>query len=65
MGGTYTESQKKATAKYLKTLASLQIRLDKEQYNEIKQAAEREGVSLRQFVLAAIADRMGKRSAED
>ena len=65
MGGNYTEAQKKATQKYQKTLASLSIRIDKKLYDEIRQAAETEGVPLRQFVLAAIADRMGKRSAED
>ena len=65
MGGSYTEAQKKATAKYQKTLASLSIRINRELYEEIRQAAENEGVPLRQFVLSAIYEKMGKRSAED
>lgn len=67
MGGTYTKAQKKATEKYQKSLASLSIRIDKEQYQDIKAAAEREGAPLRQFVLAAIWDRIKKneRAAAD
>ena len=60
MGGSYTEAQKEATKKYQKTLASLSIRLDKEFYEEIKEAAAREGVPVRQFVLSAISDRIQK-----
>lgn len=60
MGGNYTEAQKKATAKYQKTLASLSIRLERTQYDRIKAAADAEGVPLRQFVLAAINEKIDK-----
>ena len=60
MGGTYTEAQKKATAKYQKTLASLSIRIDRAEHDKIKAAADAEGVPLRQFVLAAIHEKIDK-----
>lgn len=60
MGGTYTEAQKKASEKYQKTLANLSIKLKREEYDRIKEAADAEGVPLRQFVLAAIHEKIDK-----
>lgn len=60
MGGTYTEAQKRASEKYQKSLANLSIKLKREEYNKIKAAADAEGVPLRQFVLAAINEKIDK-----
>ena len=60
MGGTYTEAQKRASEKYQKSLANLSIKLKREEYDKIKAAADAEGVSLRQFVLAAIHEKIDK-----
>jgi uncharacterized protein (DUF1778 family) len=60
MGGTYTEAQKKASEKYQKTLANLSIKLKREEYDRIKAAADAEGVPLRQFVLAAINEKIDR-----
>ena len=60
MGGTYTEAQKRASEKYQKSLANLSIKLKREEYDKIKAAADAEGVPLRQFVLAAINEKIDK-----
>ncbi len=60
MGGTYTEAQKRASEKYQKSLANLSIKLKREEYDKIKAAADAEGVPLRQFVLAAIHEKIDK-----
>ena len=60
MGGTYTEAQKRASEKYQKSLANLSIKLKREEYDRIKAAADAEGVPLRQFVLAAIHEKIDK-----
>ena len=54
MGAKYTEAQKKATAKYQKTLANISIKISHEDYAKYKEAAERRGQSLREFVLTSM-----------
>lgn len=58
MGAKYTEAQKKATAKYQKTLANISIKVSKEEYTKYKEAAERRGQSLREFVLTSMQEMM-------
>ena len=58
MGGKYTEAQRKATETYQKTLANIGIRVKREEYARYKQAATAAGVSLREFVIAAIDEKI-------
>ena len=61
MGGTYTESQKRATKKYLKTLANISIRISKDDYGRYKNAAALSGCkSLRDFILTAMDEKIAR-----
>lgn len=54
----YTESQKEATKKYLRSLKSLSIRITEEEYNRYSNAAQKSGMSLRAFVMEAIEEKI-------
>lgn len=60
MAGQYTESQKKATEKYLKTQYQMAIRIKYEDAERYKEAAAAAGMSLREFVLSAIEEKIKK-----
>ena len=49
-----SESQLRATKKYLKTLTEIRFRVKKEDAEKIKAAAEKREMSVRAFILAAI-----------
>ena len=54
MGKSYTDAQARATKEYLKTLASISIRVKKEEKERYEKAAEKAGMSLRSFILKSI-----------
>ena len=55
----YNESTKKATMKYLAKLKEVRFRVQPEEYERMKDAAERGGYnSMRQFFLAAINEKI-------
>lgn len=57
----YSDSQKRATIKYLSKLKEIRIRVKPEFYDEICSFAVRQGFpSVRQFLLSAINEKMGK-----
>ena len=58
MAGKYTEAQKKATTEYLKTLSNISIRLKKEDAQKYKDAASSCGMSLREFVLKSMDEKI-------
>lgn len=58
MGKTYTDAQAKATKEYLKTLASISIRIKKEDREKYSQAAEKAGISLRSFILKSMDEKI-------
>lgn len=58
----YTESQKKATTKYLKSLKEVRFRLKYDEYEKILSFATRKGMSLRSFILQAIQNEMERDS---
>lgn len=58
MGGKYTEAQKRATENYQKTLSNISIRIKKEDYTRYKECATRAGVSLREYVLSALEEKI-------
>lgn len=60
MAGKYTEAQKKATTKYLETLSSISIRVKKEDAEKYKKAASDCGMSLREFLLSAMDEKIEK-----
>ena len=60
MGAKYTDAQKEATAKYQKTLASLSIRIKKEEYEKYKEAAAAAKMSLREFIISALNDKISR-----
>ena len=49
-----TEAQKRACSKYQKTLGQISIRLPKEQLETYKNAAEKEGMTFRSWVISAM-----------
>ena len=61
MGSKYTEAQKRATEKFQKTLANISIRIKREDYNRYKEAAAAAGQSLREFVIAAIEEKLNRK----
>lgn len=50
----YSESQKKATTKYLQSLKEVRFRIKHEEYKQIQTFAESKGLSVRAFILQAI-----------
>ncbi len=54
MGSKYTQSQIKATKKYLETLDEIRIRAPKGKKDEYKAKAEAEGKSLNQYIIDCI-----------
>lgn len=58
MAGKYTEAQKRATTKHLKTLSSISIRLKKEDAERYKDAAEKAGMSLREFLIKSMDEKI-------
>ena len=49
-----TEAQIRASTKYNRKQDTLTVRLDKETGKKIRDAAERRGVSVKEFILAAV-----------
>lgn len=61
MGGKYTEAQKSATLKYLKeSTDELKIRMPKGKKQEYREAADKAGLSLNQFVIDAIEEKISR-----
>lgn len=61
MGGKYTDAQKNASIKYLKDKTdSIQIRTPKGTKERWRQAASEQGMSLNQFIMAAVEEKIGK-----
>lgn len=58
MAGKYTEAQKRATTEYQKKLASISIRIKKEDADRYRNAAEQCGMSLREFVLSSMNEKI-------
>ena len=59
MGEKYTEAQKKASIKYLKEKTdSIQIRTPKVTKERWREAAEKQGVSLNQFIADAVEEKI-------
>lgn len=57
----YNEKSKRNTMKYLATLKEIRFRVKPEEHEAIRRAAEDQGYqSLRQFLLAAIYEKMGR-----
>lgn len=64
MGNTYTDAQAKATKEYLKTLASMSIRIKKEEKERYTSAAQKAGMSLRSFMLKSMDEKIKRDSLE-
>lgn len=60
MGRKYTEAQKKATMKHMEELASISIRVKPEEADKYKSAAKKCGLSLRQFLLTAMDEKIDR-----
>lgn len=58
MGNKYTESQAKATKKYLKNMGECKIRIAPQKKERYEQAAESAGMSLNAFIVAAVDEKM-------
>jgi hypothetical protein len=56
----YTEAQKIATKKYLRSLKSLSIRITGSNYERYSSAAEADNMSLRSFVISAIEEKIAR-----
>ncbi len=56
----YSEAQKNATINYLKKQKEIRLWVKEEEYKEYADAAKRAGVSLRQYVRDALAEKMAK-----
>lgn len=65
MGEKYTEAQKKATLKYLKEKTdSIQIRTPKGTKERWRKAAAAQNVSLNQFIVAAVEEKIAAALSE-
>lgn len=53
-----SEAQKRAALKYQRSLGQISIRLPKQELARYKQAAEKEGMPFRAWVLAAMDEKM-------
>ena len=60
MGAKYTAAQKAATEKYQKTLSNISIRIKKEDYAKYKEAAVNAGLSLREYILSALDEKIAR-----
>lgn len=60
MAGKYTKAQKKATTDYLKKLSSISIRVKPEEAEKYKAAAEDHGMSLREFILTSMNEKIDR-----
>ena len=60
-----TEAQKRATAKYRKTLTSISIRIKPDQAQRYKDAAESAGMSLRAYILEALEEKIHRDSQDN
>ena len=58
MGKNYTDAQARATKEYLKTLASISIRIKKAEKERYEKAAEKAGMTLRSFILKSIDEKI-------
>lgn len=58
MGAKYTDAQKKASQKYQQTLSSMSIRIKSDEYQRYKEAASSAGMSLREFILVALDEKI-------
>ncbi len=65
MGDKYTDAQKQATMKYLKEKTdSIQIRTPKGTKDRWKDAAASSGMSLNQFIVSAVDEKIKEKSGE-
>jgi predicted DNA binding CopG/RHH family protein len=55
-----SEAQKRACSKYQKTLRQINIRVPKEQLETYKNAAKKEGMTFRSWVISAMESRVVK-----
>lgn len=58
MSGTYTEARAKAIKKYLSSIGEYKLRTDKKNIERYKAAAREEGMSLNQFIIQAIEEKI-------
>ena len=58
-----SDAQRKANAKYLASKKTLTIRIDREEADEISEAAEKEGQSVQSYFLQAVRDRLDRKAA--
>lgn len=58
-----SDAQRKANAKYLASKKTLTIRIDREEADEISEAAEKEGQSVQAYFLQAVRDRLDGKAA--
>lgn len=61
---SYSESQKKATMKYMQKLKRIPIDIKPELYNLYKYNADKLGLSLRAFIIQAIEEKIARDSNE-
>lgn len=54
----YSEKQKEYTMKYLEKLKEVRFRVRPEEYERYKAAAEREGLSIRAFIMQAVEEKI-------
>lgn len=54
----YTDAQKKAILKYQQTLKNVSIKVKPEKVERFKKAAEQAGMSMREFILTAIEEKI-------
>lgn len=59
MGAKYTESQAKATKKYLKGIGEFKVRVDKKKKEVYQKAADAAGVSLNTFIVSIVDEKLG------
>lgn len=62
MGKIYSKAQAKATKEYLKTLASISIRVKEEEKEKYSEAAQKAGMSLRAFILKSMDEKIERDS---
>lgn len=65
MGRKYTNAQKIATANYQKKLSSISIRVKPEEADRYRKAAECLGISQREFILAAMNEKIERDCKEE
>lgn len=65
MANKYTEAQKRASLNYQKGMAQVKITVSKEQRDQFKRLAERQGVTLTQLVLRLLHQELRNQEQSD